>query len=155
MAEQATGPPRPATPTHGDDVIEISGMSDLTITVLSGKDQYGQRRLTRFKVEAKSLTTNSEYFTASLRFNNTNGHEKVELQDDDLGALHVWFIYMQAAKEREDAAEDEADYHAKRRRLDDSHQDRAIEEALFAKDIVKDTDIDRIWHIINAADKYL
>jgi hypothetical protein len=42
---------------------------DLTTTFLGSEDQHGQRRLTRSKVEAKSLTTNPEYVTENLRFN--------------------------------------------------------------------------------------
>jgi len=156
-AEQARDePPRPPTPTYGDETIEISHNSDLTVVVMSTKNGNGQRRIVHFKVDSKSLTTNSEYFTASLRFNSANGYNgNIELKDDDLAAMHVWLIYMQAAKEKEDAEEHAGgDNHAKRRRLESS-QDRAVELALFEKDVVKDTDIDRIWHIINAADKYL
>lgn len=67
----------------------------------------------------------------------------------------MWLIYMQAAKEREDIDDEAGDQNqAKRQRLD-SYSDRAAEEALFAQGVVKDTNIDRMWHIINAADKYL
>jgi hypothetical protein len=86
---------------------------------------------TRFKVEAKSLTTNSEYFTTNFRFNmaNSDKHEKLELENNDPGALHVCCIYIQAWK-REGAAEMDGNNYAKRRL--DSHQDRAAGEALFA-----------------------
>jgi hypothetical protein len=94
---------------------------------------------TRFKVEAKSLTTDSKYFTANFRFNMANSHKhgKLEFEDDDLGALHVWCIYMQAWK-REGAAEMDSNNHAKRRL--DSHQDRAAGEALLLRPWVARTD---------------
>ena len=89
---------------------------------MSTKNGNGQRRIAHFKVDPKSLTTNSEYFTASLRFNKANAHDgNIELKHDDLDAMHVWFIYMQAAKEKEDAEEEAGnDNHAKRRRLETS-----------------------------------
>jgi hypothetical protein len=39
----------------------------LAIMVLGSKRQYSQRRLTRFKVEAKSLTTNLDYCQLALQ----------------------------------------------------------------------------------------
>ena len=155
MAEEAEQAPRPRTPTYGRETVDISKRSDLTVAVLGSRNAIGQRRLVNFKVEEKALTTNSEYFTASLRFNKANGHDDIELKDDDLNAIHIWLIYMQAAKEKEDAEQEhDGQNHAKRRRQD-GYEDRAAEQALFEHSVVKNANIDHIWHIINAADKYL
>jgi hypothetical protein len=157
MAQIDEGPPRPVTPTIGGETIELSMHSDITLSVSSTKDESGKRRLVHFKLEAKALTTNSEYFSASLRFNSANGHQTLSLKDDNIDAMYIWLLYMQVAKENEAATDhDEPQTHAKRRRLDTHHsQSHTSQESLFAHPIVKDTSIDTIWHIINAADKYL
>lgn len=152
MMEQVEEPPRPATSTIDGETVEISKHSDLVISVFSSKSDDGGRHVTKFKVEAKALTTNSQYFTASMCFNTAHNHRDVELKDDDIGAIHVWLLYMRAAKVKEDGNSD--DNRSKRMRLEHG-EDRAVEETLFQNDVVKDTDINRIWHIINAADKYL
>ncbi|KAH7383833.1 hypothetical protein BKA66DRAFT_85819 [Pyrenochaeta sp. MPI-SDFR-AT-0127] len=105
---------------YGNDTIEISPRSDLTITVKSAKLSTGQRCITHFKVEMKALATNSENFTASVRFNKANLYQKLQMEGADIGAMHVWFIYMHAAHEQENAEENEyADGNrAKRQRTD-------------------------------------
>jgi hypothetical protein len=155
MAQPDEGPPRPVTPTIGGETVELSKHSDITLSISSTKNDSGQRRLVKFKLEAKALTTNSEYFSASLRFNQANGHRALSLIDDNIDAMYVWLLYMQVTKENEDIEDhDEGQNHAKRRRLD-TDQSHTSQESLFAHPIVKDISIDVIWHIINAADKYL
>jgi hypothetical protein len=156
MAQPNEGPPRPSTPTRGGETVEFSKHSDIIVSVSSSKDSSGTRRLVCFALEAKALTSNSEYFSASLRFNAANGHSDIELKDDDIDSMYVWLLYMQVAWEADDSESEDSQRHAqKRRRLDSSSSDRAAEEKLFNHPVVKDTTIDHIWHIINAADKYL
>lgn len=149
--------PRPPTPITGGELVVLSKRSDLTISVYSPKDSQGQRALTKFAVQKDALTAFSEYFTASLRFNSAlhaGDSHHVELKDDDIGAMRVWFVYMHAAYKSEAAADSETDERpAKRIKM--AADENAVEEAIFHRDGVFDTDIERIWHIINAADKYL
>ena len=161
MADQDQGPPRSPTPIVDEKVIVLSNNYNITICVTSIKNKYGQRSLAKFKGEKEKLTKHSEYFAASLRFNKNHGPHEVALKDDDIGAMWVWLIYLHAEKE-----EDPMDQQGKD---DDGHEEEDVsndaanekngepeEQAdLFESDGVRNTDIARIWHIINAGDKYL
>ncbi|KAL1610718.1 hypothetical protein SLS60_002388 [Paraconiothyrium brasiliense] len=144
---------RPPTPTILKDAYTISASSDLTISVQGPKVDKGHRPIVRFQVEKIAVTSFSQYFENSLRFNTKFGHEVV-LKDDDAGAMRVWLIYMHAA----------AMYAAKRPQGEIQNETvnekpkkigAEDEESLFNSPGVADTDITRIWHIINAGDKYL
>jgi hypothetical protein len=140
--------------TYGEQIFTISDRSDTTISLLGAKNQQGQYLLTKFEVEEETLTSFSNYFEASIRFNTSYGHD-VELKDDDAGAIRVWLLYMQAAKEtaakRLTPKGPRADgYIAKERKIDE-----ATEDILFEREGVATTDITRIWHIIDTGDKYL
>jgi hypothetical protein len=176
MDQPAGGPPRPVTPTTGGALITIhDGPTDqnIIISVLSTKDSRGRRALTKFQVNRPALIACSEYFAASLRFNKALGPHTVELKDDDSGAMRVVLLYMHATKQWRDekeAAEQEEDMELATMVTDDkteietrhSSQRQAREQnikeasaALYQVEGVHDTNIERIWHIINLADKYL
>jgi hypothetical protein len=142
---------RPPTPTTTKGTYTISPHHDLTILVESPKDK-NQRSLTRFQVEKSAVTSFSQYFESSLRFNTKFGHE-VKLEDDDAGAIRVWLIYMHDAvkngRKRMDDPGAESNYDEKTRKADED------QESLFNSPSVADTDITRVWHIINVGDKYL
>ena len=165
MENRVAEPPRSPTPILGGEVVTLSGAADITVCVYSVKDGHGRRTLTQFKVQRDALTLNSKFFTATLRFNSThNGGRsgRVELKDDDIGAMHVWLLYMQAAYEserartemRQSAEEQEEDCPSKRSKINDDYN-TGNEDALFQRKGVANTGIARIWYIINAADKYL
>jgi hypothetical protein len=161
MADQDQDPPRAPTPTIDEKTIVLSDSHDITICVLSVKNEDGQRSLTKFKVEKEKLKKHSEYFAASFRFNETQGTREVVLKDDDIGAVWVWLLYLHAENEEdlvyqqdndEDGEEEEAVLEDE---ASERNEDAERQSDLFESDGVRDTDITRIWHIINAGDKYL
>jgi hypothetical protein len=70
------------------------------------------------------MVAKSAYFKANLSFNASHGHGNPRLQDDNIVAMHIWFLLM---------------------------HDVAYEDWDFKRSIT----ITTIWHVINAADKYL
>ncbi|KAJ4349332.1 uncharacterized protein N0V89_007946 [Didymosphaeria variabile] len=144
---------RPPTPTILKDAYTLSASSDLTISVQGPKDNEGQRPIVRFKVEKSAVTCFSQYFENSLRFNTKFGHEVI-LKDDDAGAVRVWLIYMHAAAtyatKQPQSKMDSVCSNGKPKKIAEVDGQR-----LFNSPGVADTNITRIWHIINAGDKYL
>jgi hypothetical protein len=107
-------------------VVTIAPDSDLTVHVVSAKDNSGNRHTAAFKVKSDVLKEKSEYFRGSIRFNKTNGHDRIELKDDDIKAMKICFNYMHSAK-----------------------KEKAIPEAA-----INATTIEEIWGLIVACDKY-
>jgi len=143
--------PRPPTPTTNERVIVLSENADLTISVYSVKDSDGRRSLTHFKVE-KSKLVKQEYFRSSLRFNSTFSHS-VRLKDDNIEAMRVWLVYIHATND-EEVANEEVEKTEEERAAAALKEDNK-QKSLFQRDGVFDTNITRIWHIINLGDKYL
>ena len=146
----------PTVPKPPDKVYKIGEHCDLTISVKSNEKKPELRKDVKFKVDSEALKCYSEYFKASLRFNNKFGHEVV-LQDDDPAAIRVWLIYIHAAMEHNESVDNKSQENA-----DDADDDPGLnkipeqkQELLFKMPGIIETKIQRIWNIINAGDKYL
>ncbi|PSN72284.1 hypothetical protein BS50DRAFT_248186 [Corynespora cassiicola Philippines] len=176
--EQPDASSRSPTPVREGETVSISSRSDMTLSVLSPKDENGFRTLTKFQVERTAVTSSCEYFAVNLHSNNANnpGDRDLELKDDTAGAMHVWLIYMQVAFEADWKAEESEEEHgrpAKKRKLDDGYMVNADcstfgslnrtafdfitaeDLGFFAHEAVYSTSIEGIWEIIAIADKYL
>lgn len=141
--------PAPGPPS---EVYNIGVHCDLTVLVRSVKNKQGERKDVQFKVDSEALKCFSEYFKASLRFNNKYGHEIV-LQDESPIAMRVWLVYMHAALKHKEALENEP-----QEQLNDVEPTKIAEQdqdALFKNHYVINTNIFHVWDIINAGDKYL
>jgi hypothetical protein len=157
MATRAEEPPRAPTPIISSSTVKVSREVDVTVWVYSLKNVNKERTLTRFQIQREALTSHSDYSTNCFIFIAQNGDDpyNLHLKDDDVGAMRVWFEYLQAVFEKEQA-EQYRDRPSKRVKMDShSYTTSLDEEAMFGRDGVHDTDICRIWHIINAADKYM
>lgn len=133
---------RPPTSLYGFKVYTITPRADIVVTSQSSKDEHGQRKSVKFKVNSTSLQALSVYFRASLHFNNKFKHGIV-LKDDDPDALRVWLIYLHAAAEHGTVVNG---------RLEISRQ---VGRRLFQRHCVNNTSVARLWNIVKAADKYL
>lgn len=133
---------RPPTPLYGFKVYTITTGADTEITSQSNKNEHGQRKSVKFKVDSTSLQAISDYFRASFHFNNKFKH-KIVFKDDDPDALRVWFIYLHAYAERGIVVNGELKV------------TRKVRRRLFQCPCVRSTGVPRLWNIVNAADKYL
>jgi hypothetical protein len=109
-------------------IVISSPHNPLIITVNEPRDRENNKcgSSAKFKLAPDKVVVKSAYFRRSLSFNSSNGHGNPVLQDDHIDSLHIWFLCMH------DVAYADWDSTFKRR-----------------------IDIETIWHVINAADKYL
>ena len=132
---------RPPTPLYGFKVYTITPRADTVITSQSNKNEHGQRKSVKFKVDSTSFQAISNYFRASFHFNNKFKH-KIVFKDDDPDALRVWLIYLHASAERGIVVNGEL------------RIPRQVRRRLFQRPCVNSTGVSRLWNIVNAADKY-
>ena len=107
-------------------VITFAIDSDFTIIVKGSKDEDGTQSVTEFEVKQAYMVEKSEYFAASLRFNQANGHSQVVLEGDNIQAMYIWLACFHGVPLYN----------------------------LWTRPLVQDADIETIWHLISACDKY-
>jgi hypothetical protein len=142
----------PADPTQGSQskakTITIDPNGDHQLFVHGPKGSGGSRSLTMFTVCTEALVNQcgpDGYFRKSIRFNEVNGHSKIELKGDNECAMTVWLMYMHYEHNKK-ANQGEVD----------KDEDESGQNAMFARlDFAKLVTMSMLWHIINAGDKYL
>jgi len=115
----------------------MAGLVDRRIVISSAPDSFDitvkepQKNGTpgaswKFAVSRSRLVEKSAYFRRCLSFNVTNGHGAPNLQDDNILSMHIWLLCM-----------------------------HDVAYADWPGSVKTRIDIETIWHVVNAADKYL
>lgn len=116
-----------AAPATTERVIILSSDPNLlVITVHEPRKDGIAGAGAKFNLARDKVVQMSSFFRGCLAFNSSNAHNGPVLHDDNIQALHIWFLCM-----------------------------HGVAYADFDPSLKRNISIETIWHVIHAADKYL